>query len=300
MKTKHLLLKWLMVLLLLGGATGAWAQQPFPLTGNETVCINTNQNYGVIDVPTSSYNWTITPAIGGTITSTGHNTISILWQTAGVYVLDVVETNSSGCSAPIASIQVTVNPANTIALTSGLGSNNQTVCINTALTPNITYATTGATGATFTGLPAGVTGSWAGNVVTITGSPSASGTFNYTVTLTGGCGNVTASGTIIVTPANTIALTSGLGSDNQNICINTPLTPNITYATTGATGATFTGLPAGVTGSWAGNVVTITGSPSVSGLFNYTVTLTGGCGNVTASGVININPLPATSPIYHD
>ena len=38
-----------------------------------------------------------------------------------------------------------------------------------------------------TGLPAGVTGNWLANVVTISGTPSASGTFNYTVTLTRGC-----------------------------------------------------------------------------------------------------------------
>ena len=36
------------------------------------------------------------------------------------------------------------------------GTNNQTRCINTAIT-NITYSTTGATGATFSGLPTGVT-----------------------------------------------------------------------------------------------------------------------------------------------
>jgi hypothetical protein len=64
---------------------------------------------------------------------------------------------------------------------------SQTVCINTAIT-TINLATTGATGATFAGLPAGVTGSWASNVATfISGTPTASGTFNYTVTTTGGC-----------------------------------------------------------------------------------------------------------------
>ncbi|RBA27302.1 hypothetical protein, partial [Flavobacterium tibetense] len=56
----------------------------------------------------------------------------------------------------------------------------------TAIT-TINLATTGATGATFSGLPAGVTGSWAGNVATISGTPTAAGTFNYTVTTTGGC-----------------------------------------------------------------------------------------------------------------
>ncbi len=130
----------------------------------------------------------------------------------------------------------------------------------------------------FSGLPAGVTGNWASDVVTISGTPTASGTFNYTVTLTGGCGNITANGSIDVTSNNTITLTSAAGTDAQTVCINTAIT-NITYSTTGATGATFSGLPAGVTGNWAVNVVTISGTPTASGTFNYTVTLTGGCTN---------------------
>ncbi|MFY7884310.1 MAG: hypothetical protein ACOVOV_05635, partial [Dolichospermum sp.] len=92
---------------------------------------------------------------------------------------------------------ITITPQNTIA-----AGTNQTVCINSAIT-SINLATTGATGATFTGLPAGVTGSWAGNVATISGTPTASGTFNYTVTTTGGCPPATTTGTITVTPLNT-------------------------------------------------------------------------------------------------
>jgi hypothetical protein len=88
----------------------------------------------------------------------------------------------------------------TITLTSAPGTDNQTVCVDTAITP-ITYSTTGATGATFSGLPAGVTGTFSGGDITISGTPTVAGTFNYTVTLTGGCGGVTtATGTIIVRP----------------------------------------------------------------------------------------------------
>ena len=140
-----------------------------------------------------------------------------------------------------------------------------------------------------TGLPAGVTGSWSANVVTISGTPTASGPFTYTVTLTGGCAVVTATGTITVTPNNTVNRTSAAGTDAQTVCVNTAIT-NITYATTGATGATVTGLPAGVTGSWSANVVTISGTPTASGPFTYTVTLTGGCGVVTATGTITVTP----------
>ena len=86
-----------------------------------------------------------------------------------------------------------------------------------------------------------MTGIWLANVVTISGTPTASGPFTYTVTLTGGCGVITATGTITVTPNNTVSLTSAAGTNAQTICINTAIT-NITYATTGATGATVTGI----------------------------------------------------------
>jgi hypothetical protein len=174
-------------------------------------------------------------------------------------------------------------------LSSSAGTNSQSICNNTAIT-NITYATTGATNATVTGLPNGVSGTWNNNVVTISGTPSQAGTFNYTVTLVGGCNPTTAQGTMVVNLTNnTITLTSAAGTNNQSSCRNSTIT-NITYATTGATNATFTGLPNGVSGSWNNNVVTISGTPvPTSGTFSYTVTLTGGCGNITATGSIAIN-----------
>ena len=95
------------------------------------------------------------------------------------------------------------------------------------------------------------------------------------------------------TISNSSTLSSVSGTDNQTICLNNSIT-SITYTTTGATGATFTGLPTGVTGSWSNNIITISGTPTVSGTFNYIVTLTGGCGTVTSTGTITINPLVST------
>jgi len=115
---------------------------------------------------------------------------------AGTYNRTILSAN--GCDSVI-TLDLTVNSNNTINLSSASGTDSQTVTVNTAIT-NITYSTTGATGATISGLPAGVTGNWASNVVTISGRPSATGTFNYTVTMTGGCtgGNNTETGRITV------------------------------------------------------------------------------------------------------
>lgn len=196
---------------------------------------------------------------------------------------------------------ITVNPNNTIALSSATGTNNQSLCLNTALT-NITYATTSATGASFSGLPTGVTGSWSNNVVTISGTPTVSGTFTYTITLTGGCGVITASGTLVVNPNNTISLSSGAGTNAQSVCINAAIT-NISYTTTGATSASVTGLPLGVTGIWSNNVVTISGTPTIAGNYTYTVSLSGGCGTTSLSGTIlvkAVNTITLSSAVNTD
>ena len=57
----------------------------------------------------------------------------------------------------------------------------------------------------------------------------------------------------------------------------------------GATGAGVTGLPSGVTGTYNAGVFTISGIPTESGTFNYTVTTTGPCINPSLSGTITIN-----------
>ena len=194
---------------------------------------------------------------------------------------------TGGCGSVSATGTITVTPANTV----GAASSTPTLCINTALIP-ITHTTTGATGVgVATGLPTGVTASLAGNTLTISGTPTASGIFNYSIPLTGGCGSVSATGTITVTANNTV----GAASTTPTLCVNTALTP-ITHATTGATGiGVTTGLPAGVTTSLAGNTLTISGTPTASGTFNYTIPLTGGCGTVSATGTITVTPLLTVS-----
>ena len=259
---------------------GAASTAPTGISGTSTICTGGSTTLTVQGGSLGSgANWYwYSGGCGGTLVGSGTSVVVSPTSNTNYYVRAEGDCNTTSC----VSLLVSVLPNNTISLTAG---GTQTKCINTPITTT-TYATTGATGASVTGLPTGVTGSFASNVVTISGTPTVSGAFTYTVTLTGGCGTVSATGTITVTPNNTISLTAG---GTQTKCINTPITTT-TYATTGATGASVTGLPTGVTGSFASNVVTISGTPTVSGAYTYTVTLTGGCGTVTATGTITVTP----------
>jgi hypothetical protein len=246
-------------------------------------------------------NIVITPPAGfeiSTTTGTGFGTTAItLTQTGGtvnsttIYVR-VPSSNNTSTSGTLSltstgASTVNVSLASTFNsnLAAGTASSTPTLCVNTALT-NITHTTTGANGiGTATGLPAGITAAWATNTITISGTPTASGSFNYTIPLTGACGSANATGTITVTPA----MTAGAASSTPTACLNAAIT-NITHSTTGATGiGSATGLPAGVTATWATNTITISGTPTATGTFSYTIPLTGGCGSANATGTITVN-----------
>ena len=171
-------------------------------------------------------------------------------------------TPNAGQCASTTTLTITVNPNNTV----GTASSTPTLCINTALTA-ITHATTGATGiGTVTGLPTGVTAAWASNTITISGTPTTSGVFNYSILLTGGCGSINATGSITVNPEST----GGSVSSSQTICSGT--TPaNLTLS--GHTGAV---------GKWQSS--TNVGFLSPTDISNTSITLTGAMiGNLTAN-----------------
>ncbi len=232
--------------------------------------------------------------------SNGTFTISGTPTVAGTFSYNV--TTSGGCGSASLTGTITVATAPTITLSSAAGTNAQTVCLNTPITA-ISYTTAGGvTGASVTGLPAGVSGTYAGGVFTITGTPTATGTFSYTVTTSGNTPNAVATGTITVSAATTLTLTSAAATTSQTVTVNSAIT-NITYSTSGGvTGATVTGLPAGVTGTYSGGTngtITISGTPTAAGTLTYTVTTSGGCGVQTASGTItsvNGPSITLTSP----
>jgi gliding motility-associated-like protein len=205
--------------------------------------------------------------------------------------------NSLGCHSDTSQQIVTVIPLHNIALNGGTP--NQTVCINNAIaafTLNISGGATGILPAI--NLPAGVTATLSGNIITIAGMPTVAGVFGYTITTSGNtCASVSYNGTLTITGDATLTRTSATGTDAQELCKNSTIN-NITYDFGGsATGLTVTGLPAGVTWSITGNTVTITGSPTVSSAaaFNYTVSTLGPCVKPSLNGTILVHALPTAA-----
>ena len=218
------------------------------------------------------------------ITVTGTSSpIVVTGLTFGVnYIFSVVATNAGGGSPPITTT-TTVTPCtlNTAGTASSI-----TLIVNTALTPSITIATTGATGiGTATGLPAGVTAVWASNVITISGTPTASGTFNYSIPLTGGCGSVNATGTITVTtaPAATVpdaptSVVATAGNASASVAFVAP-------SSTGGsviTGYTVTSSPGGITAMGTTSPINVTGLTNGTA-YTFTVVATNAVGNSVAS-----------------
>ena len=241
---------------------------------------------------------TATGLPGGVTASWSSNSISISGTPTATGIFNYTIPLTGGCGTVNATGTITVTAANT----AGAASSTPTLCISNVLT-NITHTTTGATGiGSATGLPAGVSAAWASNTITISGIPTVTGTFNYSIPLTGGYGSVNATGTITVTAVNI----AGTASSNPTLVVNTALTTSIMIATTGATGilndavSGSNGLPAGVSATWASNMITISGTPSASGIFSYSIPLTGGCGSVNATGTITVEAAPCGSTITYN
>lgn len=170
---------------------------------------------GVIDVFVSKLNSTgdqliYSTYIGGSDIDYG---LAIDVDTVNGYIYTAGQTYSSDFPLSFLTYQNTLDGSNdaflakicpiSAYLTSTTGTDSQSVCVNNAIA-NITYMTSGVTNVTFTGLPGGVNGSFANDVITIAGTPNTAGTYNYSVNISSACGNITQTGTIVVNSCTSI------------------------------------------------------------------------------------------------
>jgi len=158
----------------------------------------------------------------------------------------------------------------TIALTSG--SNSQTVSATTAITPIVYTATpicAGSLSASTSGLPSGVSSTFANNAATISGSANATGTFNYSVTISGATTSQVVTGTLIVGAASSSTSTNSSDTTPPAISLTGSQTINLTvgdsFSDPGATASD------AVDGTLTSSITT-SGSVDASSTGTYTLT----------------------------
>lgn len=184
----------------------------------------------------------------------------------GVYTVVYTIPANGSCSTVNVTTNVTILPSNTVSTASSF----PVLCINTYMSP-ITHSTTGATGMGIpTGLPTGVTASWSGNILTISGTSIIAGVFNYNIPLIGGCGSGNATGTIIVQSAPTNTTISG----GTTTCSGIPV--NLTITGTPGTVINWTGTPSSLTiGASGSSVVSV--SPTATTTYSLLSASLNGC-----------------------
>ncbi len=278
-----------MVLTVLGDATIS-----DPSNKNQTVCINnaiSNINFNITDAGTGATATGLPAGLNGSFDA-GVFTISGTPTEAGIFNYTVNTTGNCTGQQTSQSGTITVSPDHTI---NDPTNKTQEICINTAIEDILFSTNESVTDASVSGLPAGLSGVFSSGTFTIGGTATEAGAFNYTVTTIGNCNNTTQSGTITVKPDPTID--TPVNAD-QIVCINTAIADIQFNITEPATGATVSGLPAGLSGSFNNGVYTISGSPTEDGEFSYELVTTGECEQVTSGGTITVIPDPTATIVY--
>jgi outer membrane autotransporter protein len=240
----------------------------------------------------NTFSYVLTGALPTGLTFSG-NTISGTPTVPGSYPITVTATDTvlTGVGAPFSIAQnytidvpaptIVVNPATLPNTTAGL-SYTQTITASGAVAPYGFAVTAGA-------LPNGLTLSAGG---ALSGTTTASGTFNFTVTATDQFGQtgsraytvVVAVPTLTLTPATLPAGTAGTAY-SQVLTLSGGIAP-YTVTQTGA-------LPTGLTFNAATR--TFSGTPTQSGTFNISVTATDSTGG-TAATITNNYTLTIAAP----
>ena len=268
--------------------------QPFTVDAGNTplnACPGQSLNLTGIAQGQATVSWSTT-AGSFSVSNNLNTTFTVPSNATSGNAITVTLTVTNSCGAT-KSDQITVNViGNTLALNSA--NNTQTICTGNTITPIQYTFGGGATGATVTGLPTGVTATTTGNTITITGTPTSA--FSYTISTTGGCGTVTLNGSVSLTPypGQPIPLIDSTicSGDTTNLMIGiSPFTPSTTlnWQVIAAVNVTGANSGSGIAPQPINDILTST----LGGYVIYRITSTlGNCTSLYTDYRINVNPQP--------
>lgn len=263
-----------------------------PTASNNTIPVTGSWSPAINNQATTTY--TFTPDAGQSA-STATMTVTVNNPTVptftplppicrgGTFTLPTISNNEiTGSWSPAVNNQATTEYTFTPASGQCASNTTMTVIVNNATVPIFTQVPPICAGGSFS-LPTtsdnGIAGTWLPVV-------NNQATTEYTFTPNQGQCASTTTMTVTVNPSVNLVLSSG--SNNQTVDKDVAIS-SVTYIFgNGASGVTVTGLPTGVSYATQGNDVTISGTPTVAGTFNYTVSTIGGCGNASLQGTFTV------------
>jgi hypothetical protein len=275
---------------------------------NQTACIGTPIEVLKYIVPISTTDTDITFTPASLPAGLAYTVIEGVLRIAGTPEAVLSETNyeistNNGCGLAKATFKLTFEESPVITLETDSGALTQQVCQNGEIEP-IKFTISGsATGIDENLLPSFITPNFdtSTGVYTLSGAPIYTGTFNFKIKTVGGsCSDELDVKITNSYAAFSIVLNSPTETDNQTICsMSTPI-DDIVYEITGIITnpslINVTGLPGGVTAiptiTTTGAILTISGQPTVSGIYEYGIEYNN-CGGAIKTGFLNISS-PAT------
>jgi hypothetical protein len=215
------------------------------------------------------------------------------------FTANVADSGTATAQTASADLTVTVNPAAAITFA---GTVPATATYKVAYTGSA--AASGGAGTltyTATGLPGWLAVS--STTGAITGTPTAAGTFNFTVTAADAFGDSASQAYTLVVSYPPVTITPASGSLPFGYTGTAYSSQTLTV--TGGSGAgytwTITGLSDGLTSSASGATATISGTPTAAQKISFTASVTDGAGNISSANSYTIQvydplTLPTANP----
>ncbi|MBS7786644.1 T9SS type B sorting domain-containing protein [Flavobacterium sp. CYK-55] len=255
-------------------------QAVFTITGTASATVTYNINGGASQTVT--------------LNASGIGSVTVNAVTAAVTLNTVSISLGATCSVNVVLTKsVLLKPASIVTLATASATENQVICENSSIA-TIQYTIGGsATGASVSGLPNGVTGTFASGVLTISGTPTQTGSFNYTVTSSGGCTpHAVMNGTITINVPASATISYPLSPYCNSLTTPQPVT------ITGTTGGTFTCSPSGLTINPNTGAITPSSSNTINYTVIYTIPASGGCPAQVVTTQVRISAVPTASISY--